>query len=84
MMSQIVLDIPDESLLALNVPADRAGEELRLIAAMKLYEMGKMSSGAAAGLAGIPRTTFLARLGDFGIPTFRQSKEELEAEARLG
>jgi len=84
MMSQIVLDIPDESLLALNVPADRAGEELRLIAAMKLYEMGKMSSGAAAELAGIPRTTFLSRLADFGIPTFRQSKEDLEGEARFG
>ncbi len=82
-MSQIVLDIPDESLLALDVPPDRAGEELRLIAAMKLYEMGKMSSGAAAELAGIPRTTFLARLADFSIPTFRQTKEDLEAEARL-
>ncbi len=82
-MIQIILDIPDESLLALDVPPDQAGAELRLIAAMKLYEMGKMSSGAAAELAGIPRTTFLAKLADFGIPTFRETKEELEAEARL-
>lgn len=80
---RLVLDISDESLQALGVPAERAGDELLLAAASKLYEVGRVSSGAAAELAGIPRTTFLARLGEFGISTFRETREELEGEARL-
>ena len=38
---------------------------------MKTYEMGRLSSGAAARLAGIPRVVFFAHLADYGIDTFR-------------
>jgi predicted HTH domain antitoxin len=82
-MSQIVLDIPEQSLDQLAVPREAAGQELRLLAALKLFEMQKISSGAAAELAGIPRVAFLSKLGSYGISTFRLTKEELEAEARL-
>ncbi len=34
------------------------GQELCLSAAMKLYELGKLSSGAAAQLASIERVVF--------------------------
>lgn len=44
---------------------------------MKLYELGKLSSGAAAELAGVPKPVFLSKLGDYGIATFRLSAEEL-------
>lgn len=47
-MSDITLSIPDEVLLALKVNADHLGAELRLSAAVKLYELGRISSGAAA------------------------------------
>ncbi|OGP65544.1 MAG: hypothetical protein A2169_01170, partial [Deltaproteobacteria bacterium RBG_13_47_9] len=62
MMNQIVLDIPDEILLALKVPRGEAGAALRMAAAVKLYELGQLSSGAAARLAGVPRVVFLSRL----------------------
>ena len=54
-MSQILLSIPDESLSALHVPPPQAGDELRMLAAVKLFEMKRLSSGAAANMAGIPR-----------------------------
>jgi predicted HTH domain antitoxin len=34
---------------------------------MKLYELGRISSGAAAALAGVARVEFLARLGEYGV-----------------
>ena len=79
-MSQITLTIPDESLVALHATPDSLGSELRLAAAIKLFEIGRLSSGAAATLAGIPRTLFLMRLSDFGVATFDQTESELRRD----
>ena len=51
--------------------------EIRLAAAIKLYELGRMSSGAAAKLAGTPRVVLLSKLADYGVDTFRITEEEL-------
>ena len=82
-MSQIVLDISPETLLALKIPLEEAGEALRMAAAVKFYELGRLSSGAAAQLAGVPRVVFLARLADYGVDTFDLTQEQLERETRL-
>ena len=82
-MCRIVLDVPEESLRALKLTPEALGEELRLAAAMKLYELGRLSSGAAAQLAGVPKPVFLTKLADYGIDTFTLTREELERETRL-
>lgn len=82
-MNSIVLDIPSETLLALNVPLEEAGAALRMAAAVKLFELGQLSSGAAARLAGVPRVVFLSRLADYGADTFRVTEEQLQSETRL-
>lgn len=82
-MSQITIDVPPESLVALKTTSDEAGELLRMAAAVKLFELGRLSSGAAASLAGVPRTVFLTRLADYGVDAFRLTEEELQRETRL-
>ena len=82
-MSQVIVDIPEDSLLALRVTEAEAGAALRMAAAAKLFELGRLSSGAAARLAGVPKVVFLARLADFGVDTFTGTEEDFLKEARL-
>ena len=82
-MSQIVLEVSSESLMALRSRPEAAGYRLLLAAAVKLYELGELSSGAAAALAGLPRVVFLARLADFGVDTFCLTETDLLKETRL-
>ena len=82
-MRQITFEIPGEVLLGLKVPRDEAGTTVRMAAAMKLYELGQLSSGAAARLAGVPRVVFLSRLADYGVDTFRLTEDQLARETRL-
>ncbi len=80
-MCQLTLNVPDTTPEALHVPADRLGAELLLAAALKLHEAGRLSIGAAAQLAGVPKPVFLERLAAYGVPAFRQSRAELSEEA---
>jgi len=82
-MNQLTLEIPDETLLALHGTPEDVGSRLLLAAAAKLHEMGELSSGAAACLAGIPRVVFHSKLADFGVDTFRLNEAELLRETRL-
>lgn len=46
-MSQVILGIPDKSLLSLNLSSQTACLEIILAAAIKFYELGRLSFGAA-------------------------------------
>jgi predicted HTH domain antitoxin len=83
-MTEVMMRVPDSTSLALKVPREEMGQELLLAAAVKLYEISRLSSGAAAELAGIPKPLFLTRLADYAVPTFDLNKEDLRRELTLG
>jgi hypothetical protein len=82
-MNTITWNIPRETLFALKGFTEDVGVILRMASAVKLYEMGKLSSAAAAHLADVPRAVFLSRLADYGVDTFQLSEEELQRQTRL-
>ncbi len=54
--------------------------DIKMIVAAKLFEMGKLSSGQAAELAGITKRKFLETVGKYGISIFQYDVEELERD----
>ena len=75
---QIVIDVPEAILLAEKMDAQTFAREVRMLAAVKLYELGRLSSGRAAELAGIPRVEFLLALGRYNVFPFEAELNDLE------
>lgn len=59
---QVVIEVPERVLLAASIDEADFARELRASAAVKMYEMGRLSSGRAAELAGTSRVEFLFAL----------------------
>ena len=81
-MTTITVQCPDEVLISLKEDAETFGRDLALAAAMKFYELGRLSSGRAAELAGIPRVEFLSRAGEFRVPAWDLTEKELREDIR--
>lgn len=55
-------------------------KEAKMAMAVKMFEMKRLSSGMAASLAGIDRTTFLLNLHKYGVNMIDLEIEELESD----
>lgn len=80
---QIVINVPDKVLLAEKTDAKAFAGELSMLAAVKLFELGRLSSGRAAELAGLSRVEFLMSLGRYKVFPLASELEELESQNAL-
>lgn len=83
-MVQMTIEVPEGALSALRRDPDAFAKELRLVAAVKWYELGEVSQGRAAEIAGLSRQEFLLALGRYGVTPFQYTADEALAEAERG
>ncbi|MBC7357475.1 MAG: UPF0175 family protein [Desulfacinum sp.] len=79
-MRTIQIKYPESIPAALNLSPESFEEEARLMLAVKLFELGRLSSGQAADLAGVPRVAFLLTCHQYGASTVQWDDEEIKAE----
>lgn len=77
---QITINIPEKVLLAEKTDEVAFAQELRMLAAVKLYELGRLSSGRAAELAGLSRVEFLLALGRYKVFPFQAELNDLDSQ----
>ena len=80
MAKVMTLEYPEDLELAVQTTPEEFEAQVRLMAALKMFELGKLSSGKAAQLAGLSRVEFFEMCGRYRVPVFNYSPEELEAE----
>ena len=76
---QLLIEVPETVLLAKKMDETSFAREIRELAAIKLYELGRLSSGRAAELAGMSRVEFLLNLGRYKVFPFESELRDLEA-----
>jgi len=74
------IQYPEDLPKTLGTTTEDFEQELRFLVAAKLYEIGRISSGRAAELAGLERVEFLEALGKYRISVFNYSLDALERE----
>jgi predicted HTH domain antitoxin len=80
-MIHMTIDMPEEALAALRTDPENFARELRLVAAVKWYELRRVTQERAAAIAGLSRAEFLVALGQFGVSPFQYTAEEVLEEA---
>lgn len=81
-MVQFSIEIPQTAFSALREDPQTFMAEMRLAAAVKWYEMGRISQEKAAEIAGISRAQFIATLARFQVSPFQYTAEEIIAESQ--
>jgi predicted HTH domain antitoxin len=79
-MNAITMEYPDSWLIPMGTDASRFAQDAKMAAAVKLFEVGKFSSGQAARFAGIGRAEFLLSCKDWGVESVTWDDSEIEAE----
>lgn len=79
-MQAISVEIPATTFAALRESPDNFVKEMRIAAVVKWYELGKLSQGKAAEVAGLSRAAFIEALSPFKVSPMQYTVRELAEE----
>jgi len=79
-MRTIEIEYPETIPAVLNLSPEMFEQEARFGLAVKLYEMGRLTSGQAARLAGVSRVAFLLDCHRYGAVSVEWDQSEIDAE----
>jgi predicted HTH domain antitoxin len=74
------ISVPEGFEETVSTTPEELEDQVRLMAALKMFELGKLSSGHAAQLAGRTRAEFLEACGRYRISVFNYPAEEAADE----
>jgi predicted HTH domain antitoxin len=80
----LTVRIPTEVQRILKRTSAEMSRDIRLYAALMLFRQGKLSSGAAAAMAGVPRVMFLDLCAEYDIPISQITAQDLRNEMQRG
>ena len=81
-MLEVRIPVREDLLLASGQSQQGLEREFRLLIAVKLFELGRVSIGQAAELAGMHKLSFMDELAQFKIPIINLDDDQLEDELR--
>ena len=79
-MRTVPIELPETVFSALRKNPDEFVQEMRIAAAVKWYELGQISQGKAAEIAGLTRSDFIKALSDYQVSFLQYTPQELAAE----
>ncbi len=77
---EMKIPVPDGIQETLKLTEKELSAEAKVLLAAKLYELGRLTAGLAAELAGMERLTFLSTLSRYGTPAINLRDEEVTKE----
>ena len=80
MSNTLTIEYDDALLFNLGIAPEQFSVEARFLLAAKLYELGRLSSGQAAQLAGKSRVDFLLSLTNIGVPISNLQPADAQSE----
>jgi predicted HTH domain antitoxin len=76
-VTTLAVELPESVFSALRRSPQEFVSEMRIAAAVKWYEVGQLSQGKAAEVAGLSRAEFIEALSRFQVSPFQYTAEEL-------
>lgn len=73
-MRTITIELPNS--------VDLDDKQARMVLASRLYDLGKLSLGQAAELAGYSKETFMELLSEYGVSLFNYSPDDLDEDLK--